>query len=128
MFREGMDAKDVTPEQIRQVAADVQLFIERTDYTGKSVATANGYSASVISQFLKGTYDGDNATLALQLDSWLIEAEQKASRPRPTQFVWTNVARAIEGTASYCLDEGTIGLIYGPDTSGLGKTTALEAV
>jgi hypothetical protein len=31
----------------------------------------------------------------------------------------------IKAVANYCLDKRTIGLVYGPDTSGIGKTTAL---
>jgi hypothetical protein len=34
----------------------------------------------------------------------------------------------IKATANYCLDKRKIGLVYGGQTSGLGKTTALRAI
>src|SRR5690606_35260784 len=54
--------------------------------------------------------------------------EQRRSRPATTQFVWTNVAMQIKGAATFCLDYHKIGLVYGPDTSGIGKTMALQAI
>jgi hypothetical protein len=34
----------------------------------------------------------------------------------------------IKATAHYCLDKKSIGLIYGPEASGFGKTMALQAI
>jgi hypothetical protein len=82
----------------------------------------------VVSQFLKGTYAGKAGLIAIQLEQWLVEEEERRARPATTQFTWTNVAMEIKGVASYCLDYRKIGLIYGPDTAGLGKTTALKAI
>jgi hypothetical protein len=132
VIAEGTDAAGVTREQIAQVAADVDLFAKAHKLSRKVIARAVGYdSPGVISEFVAGKYAGNAAQLAIDLDGWLVEEEQRRSRPATTQFVWTNVAREIEATAYYCLDGGNdrkIGLVCGPDTTGIGKTTALRAI
>jgi DNA transposition AAA+ family ATPase len=128
MIPEGTDAVSVSDDQIAQVAADAELFIRANKISRAAVARALGYSAAVISEFLAGKYAGNRAQIAIDLEAWLVEEEQRAARPAPTQFVWTNVALEIKAVASYCLDKRTIGLIFGPDTSGIGKTTALRAI
>lgn len=127
MIAKGTDAAAVTEEQIQTVAADVETFIKANKITGATVAQAMGYSSGVVSEFLSGKYKGNKAQVAIDLDQWLIEEEQRRSRPTTTQYVATEVALEIQATANYCLDRRTIGLIYGPDTSGIGKTTALMA-
>lgn len=128
MIAEGTDAKNVTDEQITRVAADAEIFLKHHKLHGKDVAKALGYSAGVLSEFFKGKYLGNSAQVAIDLENWLVEEEQRRSRPATTQFVWSNLAQSIKATASYCLDYRKIGLVYGPDTSGIGKTTALRAI
>ena len=38
------------------------------------------------------------------------------------------MAQQIKAVAGYCVDKRTIGLVYGPDTSGIGKTMSLQAI
>lgn len=128
MIAEGTDAAQVTAEQITQVAADVELFLRNHKIPGKAAAKAIGYSPGVVSEFLKGTYKGNGGQVAIDFENWLVEEEQRRARPQTTQFTWTNVAMEIKSVANYCLDYRTIGLVYGPDTSGIGKTTALQAI
>lgn len=128
MIAEGTDAASVTNEQIRQVAADVELFCKRHDIKGKALAKAVGYSPTTISEFLAGKYAGKSGQVAIDLEGWLVEEEQRRARPATTQFVWTNVALEIKSVANYALDRRSIALVYGPDTSGIGKTTALRAI
>jgi hypothetical protein len=128
MIAQGTEAKNVTPDQITQVAADVELFCKANAVTRKAVATAVGYSAGVVSEFLKGNYKGDSGQIAIDLDDWLIEEEQRRAKQEKPQFVWTNVANHIRSIAAYCLDYKKVGLVYGPDTSGLGKSTSLQAI
>jgi hypothetical protein len=128
MLNEGREAASVTPEEITQIAADVEIFRRQHKISKTAIARTLGYSAGVIVEFLKGTYKGNNGQLSIDLDNWLVDEEAKRSQPQMTQFVWTNVAIEIKATATYCLDERSIGLVYGPDTSGMGKTTALIAV
>jgi len=128
MIAEGTDAAAVTEEQIKTVAQDVEVFRQLHKIGKNQIASALGMSAGVIVEFLKGTYRGNKAQVAIDLDAWLVEEEQRRSRPATTQFVWTNVAQEIKGVANYALDKRTISLVYGPDTSGMGKTTALQAI
>ena len=128
MIAQGTDAKDVTAEQITQVAADVELFCRSHKIGRNVVAKALGYSPGVISEFLKGQYKGNSGQVAIDIEAWLTEEEERRSRPETTQFVWTNVAMEIKAVASYALDKRKIALVYGPDTSGIGKTTALKAI
>jgi hypothetical protein len=128
MIAQGTDAKDVTAEQLQLVAADVELFCKANNVSRKAVAQAIGYSPGVISEFLKGTYAGDKGQIAIDLDDWLIEEERRRDSKQTTQFVWTNVAKQIQSVAAFCLDMRKVGLVYGPETSGIGKTTALQAI
>jgi DNA transposition AAA+ family ATPase len=130
MIPEGTDAASVTPEQIATVVSDVTLFLNahKKSIDRAAVAKAIGYSPGVVSEFLNGKYGGKAGQVAIDLEAWLVEEEQRRQRPSTTQFVWSNVAEEIKATASYCVDYQKIGLVYGPDTSGIGKTTALQAI
>jgi len=128
MIAQGTDAKNVTPEQIAQVAQDVELFCKANHVTRAAVAKAIGFSAGVLSEFVKGAYAGNAGQVAIDLDDWLVEEEARRSSAQKTTFVWTNVAQQIRAVAQYCLDKKKVGLIYGPETSGIGKTTSLQAI
>jgi len=128
MIAPGTDPKQVTDEQIQQVADDLRLFCKANKISQKAVAKATGYSPGVISEFARGTYNGDRGQVALDMEDWLVEEEQRRSSQDCTHFVWTNVARTIQAVGEYCLDQRSVGLVYGPQTSGIGKTTAMRAI
>jgi DNA transposition AAA+ family ATPase len=128
MIPEGTEAKSVTEEQIVAVIDDVNTFVKSAKVSVKALAQAVGYSSSVVSEFLNGKYAGNRGQVAIDLESWLVEAEAAGKQEKVTTFVWTNVAQQILAVSNYCLDKRKIGLIYGPDTSGLGKTMALQAI
>ena len=124
---EGTAPEQVTEEQIAQVAADVESFRRAYKIDSKTIAENRGYSESVISEFLKGKYPASGSRVAIDLDSWLVEETEKRSRASTTQFTRTNVAMLLKATANYCLDHQSIGLAYGPQTSGIGKSISLQA-
>lgn len=128
MIAEGTDAKDVTKEQVQQVATDVETFCRHHRISRKELAKNCGYSPSVVSEFLSGKYPGDVGQVAIDLEDWLVAEEAQRSKPATTQFVWTNVAMEIKSVANYARDERSIAMICGPDSSGIGKTTALQAI
>jgi DNA transposition AAA+ family ATPase len=128
MIAEGTEATHVSAEQIAAVRGDVEIFCRNHKISRKQLATAVGVGHATVSEFLSNKYAGNNATLAIDLENWLVEEEQRRGRPATTQFVWTNVAMQIKSVANYCLDYRKIGLVYGPDTSGIGKTTAMRAI
>jgi len=128
MIQPGTDSKDVSPEQISAIANDVEMFCRANNVPRKDVAKAVGYSPGVITDFLKGQYAGNAGGVAIDLEDWLVAEESRRANKQTTVFTWTNVALKIQGVAQYCLDMQKVGLIYGPETSGLGKTTALKAI
>lgn len=128
MIAQGTAPTDVTPDQVQRVADDLAGFLKRYNISRKAAATAIGYSASVITEFIKGTYAGNVGQVAIDTDDWLTDEEKRREDHQGTHFVWTNVARHIEAVASFCIEKGKVGLIYGPETSGIGKTTALKAI
>jgi DNA transposition AAA+ family ATPase len=128
VIAEGTDAAKVSEDQIAAVASDVEIFRRAHNLHRRDIATAIGYTAGVVSEFLNGNYKGNRGQLAIDLESWLIEEESRRSRDESTSFTWTNVAQLIKATANYCLDMKRIGLVYGPDSAGIGKTTALQAI
>lgn len=127
-INEGTSPDKVTAEQIETVANDVELFRRDNKISKKQIAETVGYGHATISEFLAGKYQGSKGAVAIALQQWLIEEENRRARPATTQFVWTNVALQIKSVANYCLDYKTIGMVYGPDTAGVGKTTSLVAI
>lgn len=128
IIKEGTDASAVTPEQIEELASAIEIFRRAAKLTKKQIAEAVGYGQATITEFIAGKYKGDAGKVALSLQHWLIEAEERASRPETTEFTWTNVALQIKSVANYCRDKRTIGLVYGGDSAGIGKTTSLRAI
>lgn len=128
MIPEGTDADQVTDEQIAHVVHQVQLFCDQAEVSQAQLGRAIGVSASRVSEVLKGTYKADRRPLILQLDAWLEQELKRLAAPATTRFVWTSVAREIQTVAQLAVQLKTIGLAYGPDTSGIGKTMALQAI
>lgn len=56
---------------VEQVRAALAEFIQQTDYTQKQIADECGLSAPLISQFVNGTYNGDNQKAADTLNKYL---------------------------------------------------------
>jgi DNA transposition AAA+ family ATPase len=125
---EGTAAAAVAAEQIAAVAADALVFIRAHKIPRKAMAKAVGYSESTLSEFFGGVYKGVAGQVAIDIDDWLAAEEQRRLRPQSTVFVWSNVAMLVKATAMYALDHKTIGLVYSPDSAGVGKTTAMLAV
>lgn len=129
MFPEGTDATAVTEEKARQVTHDVECYLAAAKLSRKDVARELGYSPGVISETLAFGYKGDWRGVILDLDRWLETRYKSDVAPRGgTTFVWTAVADEIRTVASLVAQTRKIGLVYGPDTSGVGKTMALQAI
>jgi hypothetical protein len=128
MFLDGKDAATITAEESKLVIQQVELYIKERRLSRKEVARAIGYSPGVISEVLSGDYKGDWRSVILDLDRWLDQQAKSDSAPTGTQFVWTEVAREIETVARLVGQLRKIGLVYGPDTPGIGKTMALQAL
>jgi hypothetical protein len=95
---------------------------------GSTVRKALGYSGSVVSQVLNWKYEGDWRSVIVDLDRWLDDQVKRDNAPKTSEFVWTGVAREMMTVAGAAATLKTIGLVYGPTTSGIGKTMALKAI
>jgi DNA transposition AAA+ family ATPase len=128
VIAEGTDPSNVTAEQIATVVGDAILASRKWKLTHKDVADAVGNRPRVIGDFLASREVANRAQLAIDIDAWLLVQEQTRSRPSVTDFTWTNTATTLKAMASYCQDNRTIGLAYGPDSAGIGKSTAARAI
>jgi transcriptional regulator with XRE-family HTH domain len=128
LIPEGTDGSAVTPEIAREVVRRVDDWRREKKLTLRDIGRGVALHESTISQVLSGKYAGDVRSVIVELDRWLDDQFHIDRAPKPASFVWTGVARKIETIARAAVEMQTIGLVYGPETSGLGKTTALQAV
>lgn len=128
MLSEGTAPEAVTQQDALRISEAVNKY--RTE-SGKSlnyIARAISWAPSSLSQFLKSKYAGDWQQLALDLDRWLDDQlKHEATAERPA-FIWTEVAKEILTIADAASRMRSIGLVYGKDSSGIGKTMALQAI
>ena len=128
ILAEGTEPASVTAEQSRQVLAAVAEYRARAGLSVAQIGKAVGYARSTLYQVLSGKYSGDARQIIVDLDRWLEDEQKAAEAPRRTEFVWTQVAQEIKTVADAAIHLRTIGLVYGPDTSGIGKTMTLHAL
>lgn len=128
MIPEGMDVAAITPDLAQKVIHQVELWCKEKKLSRRDVGRAIGYSAPVISEVLGGKYAADWRPIVKDLDAWLDGEFKRAKAPTTTQFVWTSVADEIRTVAGLVCQLKTIGLVYGPETAGIGKTLALQAI
>lgn len=95
--------------------------------TQARLAKECGLSATTISQWLGGTYPGDNAGIEAKLERWIVQLRQQQSTqamlPAPPGYVGTPTAERVMAALQYAQLAGDIAVIYGG--AGLGKTTAI---
>lgn len=104
----------------------IELLKAHIQDTGLSQAKAGaqlGVSATVINQYLKGTYPGDVAKIDRAVQQ-LIERHQSKTKDVPTDFVATPTAKNIIEACGLAHAMRDIYLVIGE--AGLGKTMALK--
>ncbi len=116
------------PPEAADLRAEVRKVIEAGSLTQSKIARESGVSTTRISQWLAGTYPGDNAALEAQLTKWLDaraqrEAESKHAPVEPA-FVETPTAKRILAALRFAHFSNDFAVIYG--ASGLGKTLAIR--
>jgi hypothetical protein len=118
----------VTAEMGRDVVQAVLDYITAAGMSRAAVARSLGISSAALGATLNWNYPGCWQQIVIDLDRWLEEQIRRDATPRPSTFIFTKVAREIETVANVATTLKTIGLVYGPDTSGIGKTLALRAI
>lgn len=116
---------DQQQEKIADVRAKVRAIVESSDVTYAAVAREAGISTSVISQFIKGEYRGDNNGVATKISVWLDNRNRRANdMPVAPDFIPTRTVKQIWDALQYAQLAQCITVIYG--NSGVGKTRALQ--
>lgn len=116
---------DPQQEKIADVRAKVRTIVESSDVTYAAVAREAGISTSVISQFIKGEYRGDNNGVAAKISVWLDNRNRRANdMPVAPDFIPTRTVKQIWDALQYAQLAQCITVIYG--NSGVGKTRALQ--
>ncbi|MGE5609797.1 MAG: AAA family ATPase [Bacillota bacterium] len=128
MIPEGTESQFVTAEQSEAVKTAVLAYLGQADIRRTAVAKDLGIANTTLGLVLNGKYNGNWQQIILDLDRWLEERQKRDAVPKVNTFVWTNVALEIRDVAEIASRLKTIGLVYGPKTSGIGKTMALKAI
>lgn len=87
------------------------------------IATLLGVSPAVISQYLKGEYKGDVASIDKKVHEMLVRAKDKAKDVK-VDFVATMTAKDVLNVCSMAHTMNDINLVIGE--AGLGKTMAIK--
>jgi DNA transposition AAA+ family ATPase len=113
------------PSEIHTQRTALHDYIKTAKKSQAQIAKETGLSQTVISQFLNGTYTGDNAKAAKTIDQYLDMEKQRSSIGGAARFYaeLPNTLNVIS-TANYAHKYCDITLISGE--SGAGKTTALK--
>jgi len=103
------------------------MLMDRT-LSQARVGKESGLSGSVVSQWLSGTYPGDNGAVEAKLLRWIdtthAQRAQAARLPAAPDYVPTPSSERVIAALTYAQVAGDIAVIYGG--AGLGKTTAIR--
>ena len=95
-------------------------FMEKSGKTQIQVARETGLSGTVISQFISGTYEGDNEKIADSLEKYLVIATERLESSNNTVFY----PELRNTKTKYAHKNCDVVLLSGD--AGAGKTTALR--
>ena len=100
-------------------------FMEKSGKTQIQIARETGLSGTVISQFISGTYEGDNNKIADSIEKYLVIANERLENADRTVF-YTGLrnTRTSLFAVKYAHKNCDVVLLSGD--AGAGKTTALK--
>jgi DNA transposition AAA+ family ATPase len=128
IIADGASPESIT-EQIRQaVSQAIQDYIVEAKLSRSAVARSIGISTTTMGQLLNGNYSGHWQQLTIDLDLWLEQQRRRDAASDSSGFIWTGVATEIKAIADAASTMKCIGLVYGPESAGMGKTLALKAI
>lgn len=118
--------KDVTSEQRAAIIRDLVAYRDRNRIDKKPISWAKlggyiGVTSSVLSEIVKGTYQGDTDRIIRLIDQFLASEEQQGKRPQIRDFVRIRITEYIVSAINETLKRRSIGVITGEPGSGKSK-------
>lgn len=104
-------------EKLKEALSDFNISQNRA-------AKEMGYSGSVISQYLTGTYAGDSVAVESAITKWIARKTESASK-KHVPVIETTAMKQVSRALRLAHDEADIALIVGD--AGSGKTTSATA-
>ena len=109
-------------QKARQLLVD---FMELTQKSQRQISKELDLSPSVISQFLKGTYSGNNDEVAQAIEKYLTVSKERLNSVQSSVFYESLLnTQEVLFACTYAHTKNDITLVSGD--AGAGKTTALE--
>jgi DNA transposition AAA+ family ATPase len=110
---------------VQKTREALQAFIDETKKSQRQVAKELGLSATVITQFISGSYAGNNSEVAARVNSYLTVSKQRLNSVKSAHFYeGLYNTQEVLYAASYAHRMNDITLVCGD--AGAGKTTALK--
>lgn len=120
--------QEVTPEQMADLRDRIRAVTEvDKTYSQSRIAKEADVSTATLSQFLGGTYAGNQQNIARKLGQWLKAIEERAATgklPEGPAWVATPTSERITTGLRYAQMAGDVVLIVGG--AGLGKTKTID--
>lgn len=110
-------------EAVRQ---DVLEYCNDHNITDAKLARQVSYSPSVISQWLKGKYEGDNETVTRAINHWMEEDFKSRNARVQVNYVSTRVAEEMHGAVQAGVEMNMMVALIAP--GGAGKTTLMQTL
>lgn len=112
-------------EKREELKEQLKKFMGERGISANRVSLSLGLSSAVLSQYLKGVYQGDNSRVDEAVQDLLErERERRQMGRREMRFVETQEMRRIFEAMRIAHLEGEIAVVYGD--AGCGKTTAVK--
>lgn len=118
--------RPLTPEEIHDVRESYRAYAKANMVKAARVGREIDYSASVVTEWAKGTYKGDVQLVTHAINDWMERDSRRSQASRPRHYVSTWVAETIR-TIAYQADKRCLmAAIVAP--AGAGKTKVLKTL
>ncbi|MFV0342751.1 MAG: AAA family ATPase [Anaerocolumna sp.] len=110
---------------MQNIQKELASFMEQSKKSQRQISKETGLSTSVISQFLDGTYNGNNEKVCTAIKQYLTVSKERLNNVQGVAFYQELYnTKEVLYTCKYAHIKNDITLIAGD--AGAGKTTALE--
>lgn len=118
--------RPLTPEEITDVRDAYRAYAKANDVKAARVGREIHYSASVVSEWVKGAYKGDVQTVTHAVNDWMERDRRRSQASRPRDYVQTWVCETIRSIAYQADKRCLMAAIVAP--AGAGKTNVLKTL